>query len=167
MNHPSVKKEWLGDGETSGEIEQLSWYIQERELEEQLKSHAGRQRSSAAECMGPGWVPQNKERRVQTCTQERQSPAGSHRMPCRRPAITQLTVLGKMCKWSGEDKAQQLTVVLRGEAQMVLLNLAEEEMGNYHTLVATLQRQFGNTGEPELLWARFRRRARTAGESLA
>ncbi|MGH0135391.1 UNVERIFIED_CONTAM: hypothetical protein FKN15_016935 [Acipenser sinensis] len=62
----------------------------------------------------------------------------------------QLTVLGKLC-WSKKDKAQQLTAVLRGEAQMVLLNLAEEEMGNYRTLVATLQRRFGSTGEPELL----------------
>ncbi|MGH0135249.1 UNVERIFIED_CONTAM: hypothetical protein FKN15_057293 [Acipenser sinensis] len=70
--------------------------------------------------------------------------------------------LRKLCKWSGEDKAQQLTTALRGEAQMVLLSLAEEEMGNYHTL----QCRFCNTGEPELLRARFRRCARTAGESL-
>ncbi|MGH0152211.1 UNVERIFIED_CONTAM: hypothetical protein FKN15_035802 [Acipenser sinensis] len=34
---------------------------------------------------------------------------------------------------------------------MVLLNLAEEEMGSYPTLVATLQCWFGSTGEPELL----------------
>ncbi|MGH0131807.1 UNVERIFIED_CONTAM: hypothetical protein FKN15_059909 [Acipenser sinensis] len=61
----------------------------------------------------------------------------------------QLTMLGKKCKWRKDDKAQQLTVVLRGEAKMVQLNLAEEEMGNYRTLMATLQCRFSSTGEPE------------------
>ncbi|RXM95235.1 FRAS1-related extracellular matrix protein 2 [Acipenser ruthenus] len=49
----------------------------------------------------------------------------------------QVTVLGKLCSWSKGDMAQQVTAMLRGDAQMVLLNLAEEEMGSYHTLVAT------------------------------
>ncbi|RXM27860.1 hypothetical protein EOD39_2830 [Acipenser ruthenus] len=93
MDHPSVKQEWLGEGDTSGEMEQLSWYIQEHKVElaqlkEQLKSRAARQRSSAAEHMGPGWVPhsattdtQSKERQVQTCTQERQSLAAERMGP--------------------------------------------------------------------------------------
>ncbi|MGH0121194.1 UNVERIFIED_CONTAM: hypothetical protein FKN15_041628 [Acipenser sinensis] len=76
-------------------------------------------------------------------------------------------MLGKLCKWSEDDKAQQLMAALRGEAQMVLLNLAEEEMGIYRTLVATLRCQFSSTEELELLQSRFRRRAWMAGESLA
>ncbi|RXM27050.1 Histone deacetylase 9 [Acipenser ruthenus] len=79
----------------------------------------------------------------------------------------QLVVLGRLCSWSEEDKAQQLTTALREDAQMVLLNLAEEEMGSYRTSVAALQRWFGSTGEPELVRARFWRQERAAGESLA
>ncbi|RXM36230.1 hypothetical protein EOD39_12077 [Acipenser ruthenus] len=130
MGHLSVKQEWLGDGETSSEMEQPD----------------GKGRTK-------GWRATKLPSFDGTTSWE--------------AFYAQLTVMGKLCKWSGEHKAQQLTAVLRGEAKMMLLNLAEEEMGNYHTLVATIQRRFGNTGEPELLWARFRRRARMAGESLA
>ncbi|MGH0115050.1 UNVERIFIED_CONTAM: hypothetical protein FKN15_073187 [Acipenser sinensis] len=57
--------------------------------------------------------------------------------------------------------------MLRGDAQMALLSLAEEEMSSYSALVATLQRKFGNMGEPELLRVRFKRRERAVGKNLA
>ncbi|MGH0127832.1 UNVERIFIED_CONTAM: hypothetical protein FKN15_042899 [Acipenser sinensis] len=66
-------------------------------------------------------------------------------------------MLGKLCKWIEGDKVRQLMAALRGDAQMVLLNLAEEEMGCYHTLVSTLQHRFCSTGEQELVGARFQR----------
>ncbi|MGH0132759.1 UNVERIFIED_CONTAM: hypothetical protein FKN15_049962 [Acipenser sinensis] len=55
----------------------------------------------------------------------------------------QLVVLGRLCSWSEEDKAQQLTTALREDAQMVLLNLAEEEMGGCRP--PTLVRQYWGT----------------------
>ncbi|MGH0120980.1 UNVERIFIED_CONTAM: hypothetical protein FKN15_070172 [Acipenser sinensis] len=50
---------------------------------------------------------------------------------------------------------------------MVLLNLAQQEWGDLNALTAALQRRFGSMGDRELLRARFRRRVRSPGESLA
>ncbi|RXM99481.1 Type II inositol 3,4-bisphosphate 4-phosphatase [Acipenser ruthenus] len=64
MDHPSVRQERLGDGETNGEREQESQYIRQLEAEvarmaEQIKNWTERPWSSVPECMGPGWVLQS------------------------------------------------------------------------------------------------------------
>ncbi|MGH0164112.1 UNVERIFIED_CONTAM: hypothetical protein FKN15_046485 [Acipenser sinensis] len=107
----------------------------------------------------------------------REKPMVERRLPTKLPSFdgtssweafnTQMGVMEKLCRWTPEEKAQQLTAALRGEAQMVLLNLAQEEWGDLNTLTAALQRRFGSMGDQELLRARFRRRVRSPGESLA
>ncbi|MGH0181663.1 UNVERIFIED_CONTAM: hypothetical protein FKN15_007813 [Acipenser sinensis] len=161
MVHPSVKQERLGKGATSSEMERLSQRLREFDTEiaremEQAKSRAEERRAPATDRMWPG---------ATTDTQSQARPQATRRRCAKLPSFDgtkdweafhmQLSVLDKLCKWSEENKAQQLTTALRGEAQMVLVNLSEEEMGNYHNLVATLQCRL----EAELLRARFRRRA--------
>ncbi|RXM28394.1 tRNA-dihydrouridine(47) synthase [NAD(P)(+)]-like [Acipenser ruthenus] len=119
-----------------------------------------------AERTGPGWIPksaapenQNIEGRAEHWASQPNS--GAVMMGWQTAELPSFD--GTTSCWIEEDKAQQLTTALRGDAQMVLL----KEMGRYCTLVAALQRQFGSTGEPNLLRARFRRREWAAGESLA
>ncbi|RXM95071.1 hypothetical protein EOD39_17284 [Acipenser ruthenus] len=76
-------------------------------------------------------------------------------------------VMEKLCGWTPEEKTQQLTAALRGEAQMVLLNLAQEERGDLIALAAAFQCRFGSMEDREVLQVRFRRRVRSPGENLA
>ncbi|MGH0165721.1 UNVERIFIED_CONTAM: hypothetical protein FKN15_049529 [Acipenser sinensis] len=86
MEHLRVKRKWLREGETSGEVERLSHHIQE---------------------LGTELLRMDEQAR--SCAE----------VSC----------------------ASGVRTTLRGEAPMALLNSAEEEMGSYRTLVATLQRQ--------------------------
>ncbi|RXM27309.1 hypothetical protein EOD39_10939 [Acipenser ruthenus] len=66
----------------------------------------------------------------------REKPMVERRLPTKLPGFdgtssweafnAQMGVMEKLCGWTPEEKAQQLTAALRGEAQMVLLNLAQE-----------------------------------------
>ncbi|RXM92710.1 hypothetical protein EOD39_19847 [Acipenser ruthenus] len=64
MEHPTVKQERLGEGETSSEMERLSQRLRELDMEiaremEQAKSRTEERRSPATDRMWPGWVPQS------------------------------------------------------------------------------------------------------------
>ncbi|MGH0143807.1 UNVERIFIED_CONTAM: hypothetical protein FKN15_063777 [Acipenser sinensis] len=99
----------------------------------------------------------------------REKPMVEQRLPTKLPGFdgtssweafnAQMGVMEKLCGWTPEEKAQQLTAALRGEAQ--------EEWGDLNALTAALQRRFGSMGDRELLRARFRRRVHSPEESLA
>ncbi|MGH0114566.1 UNVERIFIED_CONTAM: hypothetical protein FKN15_020819 [Acipenser sinensis] len=107
----------------------------------------------------------------------REKPTVERRLPTKLPSFdgtsswevfnAQMGVMEKLCGWTPEEKVQQLTAELREEAQMVLLNLVQEEWGDLNALTAALQHRFSSMGDRELLRARFRRRVRSPGESLA
>ncbi|RXM94363.1 hypothetical protein EOD39_18073 [Acipenser ruthenus] len=64
MEHPTVKQEQLGEGETSSEMERLSQCLREFDTEiaremEQAKSRTEERRSPATDRMWPGWVPES------------------------------------------------------------------------------------------------------------
>ncbi|MGH0135691.1 UNVERIFIED_CONTAM: hypothetical protein FKN15_057733 [Acipenser sinensis] len=60
MGTSSIKQEQLGAGETSGVLERLHQCKKKIvRLEEQVLASTRGQCSPAAECMGPGWVPQS------------------------------------------------------------------------------------------------------------
>ncbi|MGH0139441.1 UNVERIFIED_CONTAM: hypothetical protein FKN15_070273 [Acipenser sinensis] len=61
-------------------------------------------------------------------------------------------VMERLCGWTPEEKAQQLMLALQGDAQMVLLNLAQKEWGDLNTLTAALQRRSLAKLAPDLEW---------------
>ncbi|MGH0175355.1 UNVERIFIED_CONTAM: hypothetical protein FKN15_070515 [Acipenser sinensis] len=79
----------------------------------------------------------------------------------------QLTIFAQLHGWTDSEKASRLTAALRGEAQLVPLNLFPNCLGRYQSLSEALARRFGNLSDPEGLKLRLRRCLCRKGESLA
>ncbi|MGH0133767.1 UNVERIFIED_CONTAM: hypothetical protein FKN15_003838 [Acipenser sinensis] len=135
MEPTRVKQDQLGDGETNNVLKRLLQCEREiTQMEKRVLASARERRSSAAELMRPGWVPQStapdtrsKERQARPQTNQPDSSGSAAGWQIAKlPSFdgttnweafhAQVTVLSKLCSWSEGDKAQQLMATLRGDA---------------------------------------------------
>uniref|UniRef100_W5N3Y7 SCAN box domain-containing protein n=1 Tax=Lepisosteus oculatus TaxID=7918 RepID=W5N3Y7_LEPOC len=68
--------------------------------------------------------------------------------------------------WSRAEMAGHLAVALEGAACQVLLDVLEEDRGDYTALAAALQLRFGVEEAPDLMWERLALQRRRPGERL-
>ncbi|KAL3881924.1 hypothetical protein ACJMK2_028310 [Sinanodonta woodiana] len=68
--------------------------------------------------------------------------------------------------WDDKNKALELAVSLRGNAQSVLSDLSHEQRRNYHDLVTALASRFEPDNQSELYRLEMKHRQRKRGESL-
>ena len=78
----------------------------------------------------------------------------------------QFEILAKLCGWTDEEKAAQLSTSLTGSALEVLTKLDDDERHDYEQLVAVLKQKYGAEHKQELYRAKFRNRKRQVGEKL-
>lgn len=80
--------------------------------------------------------------------------------------LAQFELLAHAGDWPIETKALQLALCLTDDALSCLLLLSPEERRDYHALVGSLQRRFGQCVQPGLLRNELNNRCRRPGEPL-
>ena len=80
--------------------------------------------------------------------------------------LTQFKLLSELNHWTEQQKATYLAISLRGPALTVLMNLLEEQRGDFTALATALKNRFGNNHQAELNRAHLRSRTKKRDESL-
>ena len=78
----------------------------------------------------------------------------------------QFETVATLQAWSQGEMAAHLVASLRGPAQGILGDMEGWQIGDYYSLVQTLERRFGSTDQTELYRTQMRARERKKGESL-
>ena len=74
-------------------------------------------------------------------------------------------ICGKINGWTDQEKAQYLSVSLKGNAQKLLSTLKAKQLEDFQAIVQALNERFGSDGQAELFMTQLETRAKSDKES--